>query len=114
MSTFLSFIADSKVHDSVLGTMIVTSFLAAVRRFKTVDNTPIAPGFNSKIKLLWNFFYDWLTGFWSMKSGHGVPTNEVHIQTSEQTPDSTKIQDATFTSAPIPTQPVAIPAQPTK
>lgn len=76
MNGFLNFIADSKVHDSLLGTMIVTSFLAAVRRFKTIDNTPIAPGFWAALKLLWNFIYDWLTGFWSMKTGHSVTPSD--------------------------------------
>lgn len=104
MNSFVNFISDSKVHDSVLMTMIVTSFLAAIRRFKTVDDTPIAPGFRAKIKLGWNFFYDWLVGFWSMKTGQAPPG--VHIQTSEQTATTSKTEDATFVSASNPTPPV--------
>ena len=105
MNGFTSFLGDSKVHDTVLVTMVISSFLAAIRRIKVVTKW---------WQLLWNFFYDWATGFWSMKTGHPVPpSNEVHIQTSEKTPDSSKIQDATFTSDQNPILPVSNPA-PTK
>ena len=59
---------------------------------------------------------EWATGFWSLKTGQPVTQ---HIQTSEQTPGSSKIEDSTFTSGPDPAKdqnpipPVTIPA-PTK
>ena len=107
MDGFVSFVGDPKVHDTVLVTMVISSFLAAIRRFKIV---------NRWWQVLWNFFYDWATGFWSLKTGQPVTQ---HIQTSEQTPGSSKIEDSTFTSGPDPAKdqnpipPVAIPA-PTK
>ena len=61
MSVLTSFVSDPRVHDTVLVSMVITSFLAAIRRFKTVTNFG---------QLLWNFFYDWATGFWSLKTGH--------------------------------------------
>ena len=112
MNAFVDFVSDSKVHDSVLLTMVVTSCLSAIRRFKSVDNDPIAPGFYTKVKLVWNFFYDWITSFWSMKTGQPLPS--AHIQTSEQTATTSKIEEATLTGVvDPPTTPVAIPA-PTK
>jgi len=103
MSGFGEFLLDPKVHDTALLTMLVSSLLAALRRFKVIDNTPIAPGLWAKIKLLWNFVFDWMTGFWSMKQGQPVhPTNETHIETSTQTPDGSATQKATFISGPDP------------
>ena len=113
MNGMLAFLADSKVHDSVLLTMVITSFLASIRRFKEVNNEPIVPGLTAMVKLLWNFFFDWVTGFWSMKTGQSPRPAEIHVQSSEQTPTSSKTQDATFTGASDPTPPVANPA-PTK
>jgi len=69
MNGFGDFLLDPKVHDTALLTMVISSLLAALRRFKIIDNTPIAPGMWAKVKLLWNFVYDWMTGFWSMKQG---------------------------------------------
>ena len=88
MSVLTSFVSDPRVHDTVLVSMVITSFLAAIRRFKTVTNFG---------QLLWNFFYDWATGFWSLKTGHPLPP----------TIDPGKTQD------PNPISPET-PAQPTK
>lgn len=63
MSGLLDFVADSKVHDTVLMTMVVTSFLAAIRRIKNATRW---------WHIGWNFFYDWVTGFWSMKTGQPI------------------------------------------
>jgi len=71
MNALTSFLGDPKVHDAVLVTMIVSSFLAAIRRFKTVTNFG---------QLLWNFFYDWATGFWSLKTGHPIAPIDSHSQ----------------------------------
>jgi len=106
MSGFVNFLGDPKVHDTALLTMMVSSLLAALRRFKVIDNTPIAPGFWAKIKLFWNFIFDWMTGFWSMKQGQPVHPLELHSSSSESAPDgTTKNQQATLT--------VESPANPT-
>ena len=88
MSVLTSFVSDPRVHDTVLVSMVISSFLAAIRRFKTVTNLG---------QLLWNFFYDWATGFWSLKTGHPIAPAENHSQV-QVNPD------------PIP--PVSNPAQP--
>lgn len=97
MNGFGDFLLDPKVHDTALLTMLVSSLLAALRRFKVIDNTPIAPGLWAKIKLFWNFIFDWMTGFWSMKQGQPLHSLEVHTQTSEPTPDGPKTQEQTIT-----------------
>jgi len=85
--------------------MVITSFLAAIRRIKVVTHW---------WQLLWNFFYDWAVGFWSMKTGQPIHPGDVqHVLTSEQTPNSSKIQDSTLTSGADPIPPVA-PAPTTK
>ena len=112
MSGFVNFLGDPKVHDTALLTMVISSLLAAIRRFKTIDNTPIAPGWWAKTKLLWNFFYDWMTGFWSMKQGSNLHPLELHTSTSEPGPDGPKTLEQTLTTeAPNPLVPVA-PAKP--
>ena len=55
-----SFLGSPQVHDTVLISMVVTAFLAAIRRIKD----PI-----KWWQVGWNFIYDWATGFWSMKTG---------------------------------------------
>ncbi len=103
MNGLTSFLSDAKVHDTVLWTMVITSFLAAIRRVKVVTKW---------WQLLWNFFYDWAVGFWSMKTGQPLSSvSTQHIQTAEQTPNSSKIEDTTITSVPDPIQPVTNPAQ---
>ena len=79
MDGFVSFVGDPKVHDTVLVTMVISSFLAAIRRFKIVTKW---------WQLLWNFFYDWATGFWSMKTG------QVHVvdPTKPETPAKQEIK----------------------
>lgn len=68
MQTPLDFVLDPKVQNTVLITMVITSFLAALpKRFAVADNA---------WKVAYNFFYDWLTGFWSMKTGHALVTGE--------------------------------------
>ena len=88
-----SFLGSPQVHDTVLIGMLVTSLLAAIRRIK--DPT-------KWWQVGWNFIYDWATGFWSLKTGQPVTQ---HIQTSEQTPGSSKIEGSTFTSGPNPITP---------
>lgn len=113
MNGATNFLFDPKVHDTVLVTMIITSLLAAVRRFKTVDNSPIAPGFWAWMKLLWNFAYDWAVGFWSMKTGQPIHPLEVHTTTSEPTPSGPKTQEQTISAdGPLPLATPAPPAQP--
>lgn len=103
MNGFTSFLSDPKVHDTVLWTMIITSFLAAIRRIKIVTKW---------WQVLWNFLYDWAVGFWSMKTGQPLhPGDTAHIQISEQTSTGSKSEDSTFTSEPGPIPPVSIPAQ---
>ena len=112
MSGFTEFLGDPKVHDTALLTMVISSLLAAIRRFKTIDNTPIAPGWWAKTKLLWNFFYDWMTGFWSMKQGSNLHPLELHTQSSEQTPDSLKTQSTTLTGSEANPMTPETPAKP--
>lgn len=115
MNGFMNFLGDPRVHDTALLTMVISSLLAAIRRFKTIDNTPIAPGWWAKTKLIWNFFYDWMTGFWSMKQGQPVHPLEIQTSTSEPGPNGPKTQQSTLTteeSIPPPLAPPAAPAQP--
>lgn len=106
----LDFAKDSRVHDTMLVTMVITSFLAALRRFK--DASSPSPWLHSG-KLFWNFLFDWATGFWSMKQGqplHPITTQQVETHTSDTNKDvtvSTVIEGA----AVDPITPVA-PAQP--
>ena len=97
MTGFLEFVADSKVHDTVLVTMVISSFLAALPK-------PGHGGFSWAD--LYKFIYDWMVGFWSMKTGQPLP--DIHIQSSQQTPTSLTTQDVT-----IPTNPTA-PEAPAK
>ena len=98
MNGLLNFIADPKVHDTVLGTMLVTSFIGAIRRFPAPSNW---------YQTAWNFLYDWLVGFWSLKTGKPLP--ETHIQTTQETPQTKTTQDVTIQN-PIP--PGTDPAKP--
>lgn len=77
MNVLTSFVSDPRVHDTVLASMVITSFLAAIRRFKTVSNFG---------QLLWNFFYDWATGFWSLKTGHPLTPSVEPGKTQDQNP----------------------------
>lgn len=73
MNGLMNFAADSKVHDTVLITMVISSFLAAIRRFK---ETADPKAWKQIAKTFWNFLYDWATGFWSMKTGQPLhPTD---------------------------------------
>jgi hypothetical protein len=113
MNGFVSFLGDPKVHDTALLTMLITAALAPLRKFKTVDNTPIAPGFWSKCKLTWNYFVDFMTGFWSMKQGQPLHPLEVSSSSSEIAPDGTKTskQSTLTTESPEnPTAPAALAA----
>lgn len=93
MNSFIDLVADPKVHDTVLLTMVITSFISAIRRIKVVTKW---------WHLLWNFGYDWLVGFWSMKTGQPLHTTETELKTS--TDGSTK--DVSLkTSSTDPTQP---------
>lgn len=113
MNGAMNFLFDPKVHDTVLVTMVITSLLAAIRRFKTIDNTPIAPGAWAFLKLVWNFAYDWALGFWSMKTGQPIHPLEIHTSSSEPTPDGPKIEEQTIGSnGPGPLVTPVDPAQP--
>lgn len=101
MNSVFNFLADPKVHDSMLLSMIVTSFIGAIRRYGQATKW---------WQIGWNFFYDWLVGFWSLRQGQSPKPAEAHVQTSEQTATSSKTQDATFTGASDPTPPVPSPA----
>ena len=64
---FVNFVSNPQVHDTVLYTMVVTSFIAALPKWGSVTiRTKI-----DAIGVFYRFFYDWLVGFWSMKTGPG-------------------------------------------
>ena len=63
MSGFIQFLADPTVHKSVLGSMAITAIILALPK----------PGVTWSWGLLYKFFYDSVTGFWSLKSGHPAP-----------------------------------------
>lgn len=105
MTGILEFIGNPTVQSTALLTMAITALLAALPKPGTIS----IKNFTDFVAVLYKFAYDWTTGFWSMKTGV-IPPSTAHIQTSEQTPTSSKIQDATFVSASDPTPPVAIPA----
>jgi hypothetical protein len=100
MNSLIDFASDSKVHDTVLMTMVITSFLAAIRRFKEPK---------SWWQLGWNFLFDWAQGFWSMKTGQ--PLHPATTQQLETHTDGTRKDVKLTTSIPDPTPP-ATPAQP--
>jgi len=84
MSSAVDFALDPRVHDTVLVTMVISSFLASIRRFK--DET-IKAQKNNWIKagmVFWNFLYDWAVGFWSMKQGQ--PVHPISTQSTETNP----------------------------
>ena len=107
MTSVMAFLSNPTVQSTALLTMGITALLAAAPKPGTIS----IKSATDVVALLYKFLYDWATGFWSMKTGQKPA--EVHVQTSEQTPTSSKIQDATFTSASDPTSPVPTPA-PTK
>lgn len=80
MSTF-SFLGSQQVHDTVLVSMIITSLLNAIRRFKDPE---------TKGQVFWNFLYDWATGFWSMKTGQHSSAQSENPTQPETTPAPTK------------------------
>lgn len=101
MNGFVDFAFDPKVHDTVLMTMVITSFLAAIRRIKN----PVAWW-----HIGWNFFYDWVTGFWSMKTGQPVHPSATMQQLETHTDGATKDVLLTTATSTDPTPPAA-PAQ---
>jgi len=74
MNSVIDFASDPKVHDTVLMTMIVSSFLNAIKKFKVVTKW---------YHVLWNFFFDWSTGFWSMKTGQPLHSVETELKTTD-------------------------------
>ena len=105
MTGIIEFLGNPVVQSTALMTMAVSAFLVALPKPGTISIKSTV----DFIALMYKFFYDWATGFWSMKTGQ--KSAEVHIQTSEQTLNSSKTQDATFTEASNPTLPVTNPAQ---
>jgi hypothetical protein len=92
MNGFTKFLADPQVHDTMLWTMVITSFLGAIRRYKAPANW---------LQTFWNFLYDWATGFWSMKSGQPLRTSTQQLE--EHTDGATKdlkVTASTETAAP--------------
>lgn len=69
MNGFLGFVSDPHVHDTVLVTMVVSSFILALPHPSADPNT--------WWKVLYKFGYDWLTGFWSMKTGGQLASNPI-------------------------------------
>ena len=64
-STILGFIANPTVQSTALITMAITALLAALPKPGTIS----IKNFVDFIAMLYKFFYDWATGFWSMKTG---------------------------------------------
>ena len=108
MTGVLEFLSNPAVQSTALITMAITAMLTALPKPGTISIKNI----KDFLAITYKFGYDWATGFWSMKIGQKPA--EVHVQTSEQTANSSKTQDATFTGASDPTTPVPNPAQPTK
>lgn len=113
MNGFFDFAADSKVHDTVLVTMVISSFLAAIRRFKD-ETIKAVGGWKRAAMIFWNFLYDWATGFWSMKQGQ--PVHPIATQQLETHTDGA-VKDVTLTTSiesPSPLAQPEGPAQPKK
>ena len=108
MTGVIEFLGNPTVQSTALLTMAVTALLAALPKPGTISVKNVVDA----VALVYKFLYDWATGFWSMKTGQKPA--EVHIQTSEQTLNGSKTQDATFTDASNPIPPVSNPAQITK
>lgn len=68
MNGFTGFISNPQVHDTVLYTMAVTSFIAALPKWGSVKIGSVVDAAG----VLYRFFYDWLVGFWSMKTGQPI------------------------------------------
>ena len=62
-----SFFADYHVQATVLGSMAITAIVLALPR------PPVIWSWG----LLYKFFYDTVTGFWSLKTGQPTPTTPV-------------------------------------
>lgn len=113
--SFYDFAADPKVHDTVLWTMVITSFLAAIRRFKDDTIKAQTRAWIRALMLFWNFLYDWAIGFWSMRTGQPIKTTTQQLETHTPSGDTLKLTSSTETPSftPPPPQPAG-PAQPTK
>lgn len=72
MNGLINFVSDSKFHDSLLISMVITSFIGAIHRIASPTKW---------WQTFWNFFYDWLTGFWSMKTGQKPVSDPIKPET---------------------------------
>jgi hypothetical protein len=82
MSAFTNFISDPTVLRTVTGSMLITAFCAALPK----------PGTTFTWGSIYKFLYDWLLGFWSLKTGHQADKALIHdqIEVSSQVEVSSK------------------------
>lgn len=59
MNAFTNFVSDPTVLRTVTGSMLITAFCAALPK----------PGCTLTWGSIYKFFYDWMLGFWSLKTG---------------------------------------------
>jgi hypothetical protein len=70
MNAFTNFIGDPTVLRTVTGSMLITAFCAALPK----------PGSTLTWGSIYKLFYDWLLGFWSLKTGHQADKPLMHDQ----------------------------------
>ena len=108
MNGLYDFAMSKETHDTVLATMVITSFLAAVRKFAPEQIQATRRAAAKALMVLWNFFVDWMVGFWSLKQGQPIHPGTTKLETHT---------DATgrdvLLEIPPPPQPAG-PAQQTK
>jgi hypothetical protein len=82
MQGLTSFLGNKDVHDTVLITMLITAFLAALPKPGTVwvKVTGWRDAALHFVGVAYKFAYDWATGFWSMKTGQPIHPDDLNPQ----------------------------------